>query len=95
MCRQWGHAAGIEDAVYTAFFVSPQMLYQICGKDVSIDFLANDMWAMGVVLVFLLVGYSIFGINYEGGADVELKPGELHIDQLDVVIQKQSAWVRL
>ena len=71
------------------------MLYQICGKDMSIDFLANDMWAMGVVLVFLLVGYSIFGINYEGGADVELKPGELHIDQLDVVIQKQSAWVRL
>ena len=69
------------------------MLYQICGRDMSIDQLANDMWAMGVVLVFLLGGYNIFGINYEDCADVELKPDELYSRQLNVLIGKQSDWV--
>lgn len=70
------------------------MLRAVHGRKVSVDLLANDMWAMGVVLVCLLAGYNIFGINHEDSADLVSKFGDMQT-QVDVVIAKQAQWVRL
>lgn len=51
---------------------------------------------MGVVLIHLLVGYSIFGVDCVDVAKaVELEPTEREARQMDVLAEKQSDWVRL
>ena len=57
---------------------------ELCHKSravsVSVDLLANDMWAMGVILVCMLAGYSMFGIKREDRPELRAK---LHDQQTE------------
>lgn len=70
------------------------MLSALIGGRVYVDLLANDMWAMGVILVCMLAGHSMFGINREDKPELRAK---LHDQQteLDVAMAKQRQWVSL
>ena len=70
------------------------MLSAVHGGGVSVDLLANDMWAMGVVLVWLLSGYSTFGINYGDSPELVAK-GRDRETQAEVASAKQCQWVSL
>lgn len=52
------------------------------------------MWAMGVVLVWLLSGYSTFGINYGDSPELVAK-GRDRETQVEVASRKQCQWVSL
>lgn len=58
------------------------------------DLLANDIWAMGAVLVFMLAGHLIFGTNHEDGAEAVSKYRNPETQKY-VSIIKQAQWVRL
>lgn len=84
--------AGVEGAIWSTSYISPQMMRATNGRRVSVDLLANDMWAMGVVLVCLLAGYLIFGINGEDGPDLLAKCCDEQTLQ-DVAMAKLLQWV--
>ena len=68
------------------------MLRATNGRRISVDLLANDMWAMGVVLVCLLAEYLIFGINGEDGPEQLAKCRDEQTLQ-DVAMAKLLQWV--
>ena len=59
----------------------------------AVDLLANDMWAMGVILVQMLTAHSMFGVNFEDGPDV-LQHNHDPGFQAQLAAGKHSEWVR-
>lgn len=90
-----GVVAGVQDASWSIPFVSPELLCALLtGEDQpAVDLLANDMWAMGVILVRLLASHNMFGVNLEDGADA-LKQRHNPRLQTQLAVNKQSQWVR-
>ena len=80
--------------MWTSGFISVQMLRDMCSNTLTVDLLANDMWAMGVVLVFLLTGHLIFGTNDEDDAEAVSKYGNPET-QLHIALIKVAQWVSL
>lgn len=60
----------------------------------AIDLLANDMWAMGVILVYLLAAHNTFGVNMEDGINLVRKWRDDSRIQLSLACQNLAQWVR-
>ena len=58
------------------------------------DLWANDMWAMGVILVYLLSAHNTFDVSVEDGVDLVRKWRNDSGFQLNLACQKLAEWVR-
>ncbi|KAL3140477.1 cAMP-dependent protein kinase catalytic subunit [Trebouxia sp. C0009 RCD-2024] len=86
--------AGVQDATCSLPYVSPQMLHNLwTGEDQpAVDLLANDIWALGVILVQMLTAFAMFGVNFEDGPDM-LKHNHDPEFQAQLAACKHSEWV--
>lgn len=84
----------MKGAAWSTFYASPQILSALSGGTMCVDLLANDMWAMGVILVCMLAGHSMFGINREDGPELVDKLRDEQTEW-DVAMAKQRQWVSL
>ncbi|KAL3140458.1 cAMP-dependent protein kinase catalytic subunit [Trebouxia sp. C0009 RCD-2024] len=86
--------AGVQDATCSIPYVSPQMLHNLwTGENQpAVDLLANDAWALGVILVQMLTAFAMFGVNFEDGPDM-LKHNHEPGFQAQLAACKHSEWV--
>ena len=82
--------AGATEAGFTCEYASPQLLLHNLEPKLQPDLMANDMWAMGALLAFMLNAQELFGTALPN----ELTPEQIRQQRPRAVIRAQLTWVR-